>query len=421
VADLGSPAAHERALRDAFEAAVGARLRSTGAVGAMTSGGLDSSSSAATAATLLAPEPLHTYTSAPPPGWKVGQRPGWDADESPLVRELAALHPNMQPAFVHVEPGGSLFALHEPLWELGSGPVRNPCNALWMHAIQVRAGSEGVAVLLSGGRGNLCFSADGPDWLRTLVREGKIGGALREAKAWSRASGEGLVRTLLAQLAYPPLPAPMRRLVQRLAGRPDATAIWIANFALREKVLAGYDLLSGVPALIDRRGAHQRVIALRVAQAGAAQADGVAATAALTGAEERDPTLDRRVLEVAMRQPEWVRRHDGISRAVVRGAMADLLPPGIVNRTARGEQLPDWLDLMTAARAEIASELDELVEHPTSRELIDTNRLRALVERWPSRDLRADGRVARNYRLALLRALHVSRYLRWFERRAAAP
>jgi hypothetical protein len=41
------------------------------------------------------------------------------------------------------------------------------------------------------------------------------------------------------------------------------------------------------------------------------------------------------------------------------------------------------------------------------------------MERWPERTSRADERVVREYRLALLRSLVVSRYLRWFERRAA--
>ena len=47
-------------------------------------------------------------------------------------------HPNMVPTFVHIQPGVSPFDLHEPLWELGAVPPRNPCNWLWLHAIGVR-------------------------------------------------------------------------------------------------------------------------------------------------------------------------------------------------------------------------------------------------------------------------------------------
>jgi hypothetical protein len=195
---------------------------------------------------------------------------------------------------------------------------------------------------------------------------------------------------------------------------------WLATTALRSEIAADLDLTALVPVLDGWRRRDERSLGLFIVQAGAPQAEIRAALAALTGVEERDPTIDRGVLEVTMRQPEWVRRHDGVTRAIVRGAMADRLPAEIVHRKRRGEQLPDWLDVMTASHAELASELDELEHHPLSRQLIDTVRLRQLMKHWPARTARADPAVARDYRYALLRALLVSRYLRWFERRAAA-
>jgi asparagine synthase (glutamine-hydrolysing) len=416
-ADLGSCAAHERELREALDRAVAARLRSAGGVGAGTSGGLDSTSVAATAALQLAPDPLPTYTAAPPPGWHGSERPGWDRDESPLVLRLAELHPNMAPSFVHVPPGTSPFELHEPLWELGSGPIRNPCNLLWVRAIHSRAGADGLTTLLTGERGNMHFSADGPDWLASLVRQGRVATALREAARWGRASGEGGVRTLAARLVYPLLPCSLQRLALAAAGR-DAVRDWAAGVALRPEVTASLDLAVRMPMLRPGRP-DRRAVAVYVAQAGASQADGSLAMAALTGVEARDPTSDRRLLEVAMRQPDWVRRHDGVTRAAVRGAMTGRLPAEIVHRTRRGEQLPEWLDVMTASRAEVVAELEQLRHHRTSAELIDTSRLEALVRDWPARTASASPRVIRDYRLALLRALVVSRYLRWFENRAA--
>src|SRR4051794_40681055 len=56
---------------------------------------------------------------------------------------------------------------------------------------------------------------------------------------------------------------------------------------------------------------------------------------------------------------------------------------------------------------------------PDIAELIDVGRLETLMSRWPERDARADPGVIRDYRLALLRALSVSRYLRWFDCHAA--
>jgi asparagine synthase (glutamine-hydrolysing) len=419
IVELSSPAAHEQELREAFDLAVAARLRSVGAVGAMTSGGLDSASATATAARLLAPGRLRTYTSAPPQGWSGGERSGWDADETPLVRALAEQHPNIDPSFVHVEPGGRLFDMYEPLWERGAGPGRNPANWLWFQAIADRAAAQGVTTLLTGARGNVVFSADGPEWLAVLVRAGRLRQATREARAWSRGSGESRARTLLQRAVFPLLPPRVQRLGRAAWGRAPALDTFVASTALRPEIVAELDLTARRPVLDERHRRNVRAAALQVLMAGSGQADIGAALAALTGVEERDPAVDRRVVEVAMHQPEWVRRHDGITRAVARRAMADRLPPEIVNRTRRGEQLPDWLDVMTAARAELAQELDELRGHSTSQELIDVPRLEALMNRWPDRSARLDPNVLQSYRLALLRSLLVSRYLRWFERRAA--
>ncbi|HEY7873879.1 MAG TPA: asparagine synthase-related protein, partial [Actinomycetota bacterium] len=163
---------HARALRESFDLAVAARLRSAGRVGASVSGGLDSTSVAATAARLVAPQRLSTFTAAPPPGWSGRERAGWDADESALVRELASMHDNMAPTFVHVPADVHFFEMHVALWELGAGPLANPANALWMHALRQTASEAGVTALMTGDFGNLFFSADGPQWLVASLRAG---------------------------------------------------------------------------------------------------------------------------------------------------------------------------------------------------------------------------------------------------------
>lgn len=410
--------AHARRLREALDAAVAARLRSVAPVAAMTSGGLDSPSVSATAAVLTAPEPLRTYTSIPPRGWSGASPRNWDADESALVRDLASRHPNIRPTFVTVEPGGSLLDLHQRLWELGAAPVRNPCNSIWQYAIFERAGADGARALLAGARGNYFFSADGPEWLAELLRRGRPVRFLRELAAWTRRTGASPGRALRQHVVSPLAPVAVKRLRPFAARRPDPVEAWLRASALRPEAASELDLPTHLPWLDESRRQDARGIALTAAGTTAAQADAGAAIEALWGVERRDPTGDRRVVEAAIAQPEWVRRRGGVTRAVARAAMADRLPPSIVARTRRGEQLPDWLDHMTAARPELAAELDALSEHGPSRELIDVGRLRALVADWPERRRNADPRVVADYRFALLRGLLVGRYMRWFEDRA---
>jgi asparagine synthase (glutamine-hydrolysing) len=415
IEDLGSRA-HEHALRSALDAAVAGQLRGLGPAAVATSGGLDSASVAATAALQLAPGPLRTYTCAPPPAWSGPERPGWDANETPLVRDLAARHPNMTPSFVHVAEADDLFDVHEPLWELGSGPALNPFGALMLHRICGRATVDGASILLTGQCGNSFFSADGPEWLAALLRAGRLGQLAREAAGWRRGTGDGWGQTLRA-LVGPLLPAAIRRHRRIRSGKLSPAQDWFAATALRPEPAAELDLARLLPHLDERRRVDQRRLAMWLVSTLSSQADGLAAMSANWGVEWRDPTADRRVVEVAMRQPEWARRNDATTRAVTRRAMVDRLPGSIAWRTRRGEQVPDWLDLMGRVRRPLSVELDGATEHDLSRELIDVERLAGLLATWPHSARRADLAVARDYQYTLPRALLVSRYLRWLEAR----
>jgi asparagine synthase (glutamine-hydrolysing) len=418
VVDLGSPEAYAEELREAFDLAVAARLRSSGPVGAGVSGGLDSTSVAATAAGLLSPSPLRTYTSAPLPGWHAGERPGWDADETHLVRAMVDKHPNMVPTTIHVPHDSNVLGLQEPLWQLGAGPTRNPCNMLWMFRMRAQASDDGVAILLHADLGNYFLSADGPAWLAKLLRSGRISSFLREAAAWRSSTAQNWYGTLRSQILPHLLPSQVLRLGRGMLQRSEPLDVWLGATALRPTVAAELELPHIVPHLDERLSRDGREVDLSMPAHHAGQADVVAALGTATGVESRDPTADRRVIETSMRQPEWARRYKGITRAVVRRAMADRLPPAILHRTRRGEQLPDWLDVLTAARKDISAELAELEDHAISQHLVDVERMRDLLKRWPVRTARANPEVVRDYRHALLRSLVVSRYLRWFETRA---
>ena len=54
--------------------------------------------------------------------------------------------------------------------------------------------------------------------------------------------------------------------------------------------------------------------------------------------------------------------------------MADRLPRSISRRTRRGDQLPDWLDLISGEKARIQWELEAASEDPVSKELVDIER-----------------------------------------------
>jgi asparagine synthase (glutamine-hydrolysing) len=406
---------HADDLRGALDEAVESSLVGSRRPAAQLSGGLDSASIACAAARLVAPERLLTYTSTPPPRW-VGEAPhGFIADERFAVEALGRRLPNLEQRFLHVK-GSSPFENLEVLWELGAGPIRNPMNQMWGFTIHQEAAVDGVDVLLSGVGGNYAFSADGPRWLAELAVRGRLGSVLREARTWSRARHRSLSRTLRGELLWPLLPNRYRVRRATRAGS-DLLTEYIGATAIRPEWL---ELLPLDEVLATAAEPHEKGWArdaVRMFDVTAAQAESTAAVRALFGVHERHPLLDRSLLEVAFRQPEWFRRSNGITRAICRQAMGQELPPEILDRTTLGAQLPDWFDRLTDVKQQVIDEVEQLRDHPASRDVIDVSRLDSLIAAWPSPDRAADLRVVYDYQCALTRALVVSRYLRWFEDR----
>ncbi len=409
-------------LRAAFDRAVRGRLRRTGGVGVALSGGLDSTSVAATAAAALAPAPVHTYTSVPPAGWDPGrgvELAGFEPDERHLVVDLAGRYPNLRTRFIDAV-GAPFLAGYNEIFALGGVPPRNPCNVTWLGRIHRAAVADGARTLLTGSRGNLYFSADDPGWLVALLRRGRLGPATRELRGWAAASGGSAWQVLRASVLPALLPATVRDAARAWPGpapRPgcrggvDLAERWFAGDALRPELRDHLDV--ELAELAERIAAAPREMSALGLRTQAAAAELHAATQARYGMHAADPTADVRVIELCAAQPGWVRRRDGLARAGCRAAMADRLPDSIRLRTARGAQLPDWLDRMTDARAELAAEVRATSEHPATRRLIDVDLLAAAIRDWPAGP--DPHRVlTRTYRVVLLRSLVASRYLRWF-------
>lgn len=410
--DLGSLDRHAGALWERLDAAVQAASTDASRLGVSLSGGLDSTAVAAAAARSRATEVVRTYTSVPPPGWVAPPTALTDPDESPLVRELVAAYPTLRPRFIDTTHR-DLFAGHEPLWELGAVPLRNSMNAMWTTAITEEASADGVDVLLTGAAGNWAFSADGPRVLVELVRHGRLLRATHEARARAGRTGRPVGQVLRRELVDLAV-GPVRH--RRAPGRRSRR--WLGGTALRPEAAASVDLIGRLPVLgdpDDSRWARRVDRLFGFAPMSSAQH---LAVRAWWGLDTRDPTVDRLLLECALAQPEWWRRHDGIDRAVARRAMAGRVPASIVDRTRRGAQLPDWFDRLAESRESLRAELEAARDHPPSRALIDVERLTRLADAWPADGDSLTPAQVRQYRLAMVRALVQSRYLRWFESRA---
>ncbi len=403
---LGSDADYAEALRERLDVAVAGCLRGVYDVGAHLSAGFDSAAVAATAARLLAPQGgrVTAFTAVPRAGYEGAPLARRLLDEGPLAAQTAAMHANIEHVLVRGDGGSPLASLERNL-RLHEQPLLNPCNGVWIDAINDAARKRGVKVMLTGTMGNLGLSYAGLELLPELVRKGRLGPWLREATAMMRRGTR--LRSVLAKTLGPWTPAPLWRLATRLNGSPspspDRHALLAPGIAQTLAAGArGHD-----PAYRPAKNAFAYRLSL-LSDAGAVTQQGVLAE---WGVDLRDPTADKRLLEFCLGVPTDQFLKHGQTRSLARRALADRLPAAVLDAPATGYQGADWHEGLSADRAGLAAELARLEACAPAARLLDLPRLRRLLDDWPQDGWETQS-VREAYRHALLRGVSAGHFLR---------
>ena len=409
------------AMRERLDEAVRARLRGLTHVGVAMSGGLDSSGVAATAARLLGASGgrITAFTAVPREGFDGGDRPGRISDEGPVAAATVGMYPNMDHVLVRSTHRSLLDSLDRG-FNLNERPVLNVCNAGWVYAINEAAQSHDLTVLLSGDMGNVGLSYEGWPLLPELFRKGHW-------LQWWRAA-QALVarknlrwRYLLVETLAPWMPVPLwtsiakfrRGLDFSVAGYSAINPVRLAELDLPARARDRDTDLGFRPA---KDSFSDRAWALSSVD------PGNYAKGALGGwrVDIRDPTADLRLLEFCFSVPTEQFLSDGTPRALALLALADRLPKNVLEETRGGLQAADWYEQLTAARGEIAQELDRLAACAPSARALDLPRLTRLVENWPQSGW-ALSAVNATYRMVLLRALSAGHFLQRATTSCAGP
>lgn len=408
---LKSADEYAEALRDHLDEAVAARLRFRGnAAAAQLSGGLDSSVVTATAAQLLATggRGVVAFTAVPREGYSESFRGDVIGDEGELAAATARLHTNIEHVRIRTADQSPLASLGRNFF-LYERPILNICNWTWEGAIGAAAGDRGLSVMLSGRIGNLGLSWGGMDLLPALLKSGRLSQLARNVAGLRR--GGTRWGTIGSQILGPFLPRPLWGMVRGLRGlgrdlgsrtmiNPAAAdGLGIVERA-REEAL---DLSYRPP--ID--GAAARLQALGRVDFGNYNKGALAEW----GIDYRDPTADRRLIEFCLRVPAEEFLRGGVTRSLARRAFADRLPAEVVGERRRGYQAADWHEGFDAARDEIRAEVERIAACPAAAQVLNIDRMRALVADWPTGGWnRPETMVA--YRVALLRAISNGHFLR---------
>lgn len=402
------------AVREVLAEAVRCRVPDRGEVGTWLSGGLDSSSVTALAARHLAGQErrLTSFTAVPAVAPDPALHPHRFCDEGPLAATVARDHPNIDHVLVRNDASPLLDAMDRRSLAIDQ-PVSISANASWVDAIGREAQRRGIHVLLGGGAGNFTISYSGVLLPSTLLRQGRIVALAREAWAMHRRGRNWL--GILDQTMRPFVPVEMRRRLRRALGRPETGV---------------YDLCAINPDFAREVGLEEQALALGANMLNTDTGDGrvwrasvlhrsdrgmvVAGMRRLFGVDARDPTADRRVMDLCLSIPEEQFLYRGEPRALIRRAMAGILPPEILAERRKGLQSADWHLGFTAARSEMLREIERLEASPMARRCLDLPRLRRTLEDWPAGDWHRP-EVQNNCLLALGRGLSAGRFIRRIE------
>jgi asparagine synthase (glutamine-hydrolysing) len=403
---LKSDKEYEEAFLDVFSKAVDCRLRSTGSVGVMLSGGLDSGSIACIAAKKLATRGgrLKAFSSIPSSDYKDWLPRHLNADERIYIELIRKYTSNIDITYCSCE-GKHSFKDAKRLITILEQPYKTVENLFWYDEITSLAAKTGCTVLLDGQYGNATISF-GNFWIQaiSLYRGFKLITLLKEINAYSRFYGLSRRRTLRT-LASKVLPYRIKKLRTRLKGdNYDFTEFCAVNPELSKMYNVqqrfnkeewniyppkSYDLsqeriLSSAPQAFSHMGALETKISLAY------------------GIAKRDPSRDKRVIEFCNSLPgnQFVR--DGRGRYLIRRTMNGILPDEIrLNYSIRGQQSADWIQRLVPVWGVICTELADLLEDDKMKDYLDIPKLKKALNKVRAMPLEKDWDLIRMLLISL--------------------
>lgn len=310
-------------LAELLRAAIRPRLRTSGPLGVMLSGGLDSSSIVGALHQMDAVNgfgPLRAYSIVDP---------GEEWDETPFIEAVAAKWP-VQPRYVppFLATPAHLSAEAVRVQDLPPYPNGEMANTLLAAATD-----EGVRVLLTGLWSDEWFTGSFHYYADLL-------GGLRFKTLWQHLAAQPnrpdtfRPRSMFRSMVWPLVPPPVRRAVKWTLGR-DAVAPWITPALAKSVALA--DRLRP-DAEQNPFPTHAKADSYAMAFSGGSihASEAHERSVAHFGLDTRHPFGDRRVLEFGLALPEDQRWRGALTKYVLRSAAREWLPAEIRQRTTYG-------------------------------------------------------------------------------------
>ncbi len=380
VATFRDEAEAASAFEEVFCDALRCRMRASGRVATLMSGGMDSAAIAA-----FAPNALSELGSSSLTTFSAVSEPSENCIESDAIRALIALpHLNARTMEVpSLEGGPDANDLTKLAWQ-GAHPVDN--SLLIVLALGLTARRAGHKVLLHGASGDLAMQS--PSWyLAPMLRQGRLREGWQEAvkaqQFHTYLRGMSMQRLLFRNTAAAFAPSWLRELRVRahhglLAGvTPDTPLNPVfekdLNLPARRRFQS---MVSARNDPCDWRGEHLR--ALAAIHHGLLGYD---RTGAQLGIETRDPWGDRRVVEFFLSLPLNLKVNKGWTKYLARATCAPSLPEGVPWRSDKSHV--GWkftYRLMEAERPALVRNIS--MNEALIAPYLDVDRLRSRVRKY---------------------------------------
>jgi asparagine synthase (glutamine-hydrolysing) len=239
------------------------------------------------------------------------------------------------------------------------------------HAVARRARPLGVRTILDGLGGDSSISRGGPRFVELFVR-GRFATLINELQAFARLNeSEGAAHVFRSRVVAPLIPPPLFHLY-RLLRRRRVSDPW--QGLLKPKFAALVGSSTWFPPYLSVRQEHLAHLRAPMFAEGLELFDRVMA---MSGVEGRYPFFDRRLVEYCVSLPSDQKLAGGYSRVVARRAMEGIMPGGVQWRAGKGKPGLHVIPELLASRARF----DEiLLRDPSVLEpYVDIDVVRALA------------------------------------------
>lgn len=367
------PMHYQTLFRDTLSACVSSMLRSAEHTGCTLSSGLDSSAIAALAAPRLAEmgEQLYSYTSVPLRDFvPEGTEP---ADESAGVLATCRQYPNISPAFLSC-PGQDAFTELSRLVPLLGYPMKSGHNLTWLDAIYEKAHRDGCRVVLKGQYGNATISwGKALSVFYQLFCSGHPRIALRTMKDFGHRYGiprKYMLKCILTEWIGNLFPA-----------KPE-DPLTAPGLMQRYHISRAYrkQMRSAGGGEMDSREKRLSFIFNPTAQMQLGMFD--TAMSLIHGVLIRDPSKDKRIIELCCSLPVECSLSGSLERGMVRTYLEGIVPDSIRKEIFhRGVQSADSTFRSQLLWDENRRDILEVLHSPTLRRYIDPGKLDPLLIR----------------------------------------